>query len=143
MDFIFYKRKGKLVNLSEKNIKIWLEIAEEDLDTAICCFNNKKLMWSVVMCQQAIEKILKALYVKNTGQIPEKTHNLIKLVQNVEITNNLDEETIILFNKLILYYLGSRYPDKRAKLQAECNYGFVEDIINKTKEVFKWVKEKL
>lgn len=129
--------------MSEKDIKIWIEIAEEDLETAICCFNDKKLIWSVVMCQQAMEKIIKALYVKNTGQVPEKTHNLVKLAQNTNIADYCNEEIIVLFNKLLLYYLGSRYPDKRMKLQKECSYVFVEDIINKTKEVFQWVKEKL
>lgn len=129
--------------MSEKDVKIWVEIAEEDLDTAICCFENKKLIWSVVMCQQAMEKILKALYAQKTEQMPEKTHNLIKLSQNAEIIDECNEETIVLFNKLLLYYLGSRYPDKRARLQKECSYDFVENVINKTKEVFQWVKRKL
>lgn len=129
--------------MTEKSIKVWVEIAEEDLDTAICCFENKKLLWSVVMCQQAIEKILKALYVKNFTEIPEKTHNLVKLAQDTGIINDSNDEITVFFNKLILYYFGSRYPEKRARLQKECNYEFVHGIMNKTKEVFQWVKEKL
>lgn len=44
--------------MEEKNINTWVKIADEDFDTAEYCFNGKKYLWSMVMCQQAIEKHL-------------------------------------------------------------------------------------
>jgi len=111
--------------LEEKNIQSWINFAEEDLSTAEWCIQGEKLLWAMTMCQQAIEKIIKALYIKNTDKIPEKTHNLIKLATDTNIISELSEETLELFNKLLVYYFASRYPDKRIKLLNECTKEYV------------------
>jgi len=127
----------------EKNIQAWLNFAEEDISTAEHCFQGKKYLWSMVMCQQAIEKVLKAIYVKQTGQIPEKTHNLAKLAKDTGIIEELSEQTLKLMDRLLVYYYGTRYPDKRAKLQLDFTDEFVNNTMEQTKELYLWLKNKL
>jgi HEPN domain-containing protein len=129
--------------LDETNVKIWLEIAQDDLSTAELCYKGKKNLWAMVLCQQAIEKILKALYVKQNNQIPEKTHILKKLASDTKIIDKCDKETLTFFNDLVIFYFGTRYPDKREKLLQECTEAYIKMSLEKTKEVFKWIKEML
>ena len=129
--------------MGEKNVQSWIDFAEEDLATAEWCIQGGRCIWAMAMCQQAIEKVIKALYVKQTGDIPERTHNLIKLAKDTGIFEELSQETKSLFDDLLIYYFSSRYPDKRkesilASAKAEANATF-----NKTKEVYLWVKDKL
>jgi len=130
-------------NLEEKNIQSWIKFAEEDLSTAEWCLQGDKLLWAMTMCQQAIEKIIKALYIKNTDKIPEKTHNLIKLAKDTDIISELSEETKNLFDDLLIYYFASRYPDKRCKLKADCTKEYTKNVFKQTKEVYSWIKIKL
>lgn len=129
--------------MEEANIQTWIDIAEEDLSTAEVCVQNKKYLWAMVMCQQAIEKILKAIYVKQKNEIPKKIHNLLILSADIGISLELTEDLKELFNSLLAYYLGSRYPDERKKLMTECNEEYSKDILNKTKETYLWLKKKL
>lgn len=128
---------------NQKDINIWLEIAEEDLDSAEYSFQGKKYLWAMVMCQQAIEKILKALYVKKIGKIPEKTHNLVKLCRDTGIIEELSEENIELMEKLLFYYFGTRYPEKREKLKASLVVSDINNTMSQTKEIYLWLKNKL
>lgn len=128
---------------NEKNINIWVEIAEEDMDSAEYNFKGKKYLWAMIMCQQAVEKILKAIYVKNTGKIPEKTHNLVKLAKDTCIIEVLSEENIELMEKLLFYYFGTRYPEKREKIKASIFLKDINNTMTKTRELYLWLKNKL
>jgi HEPN domain-containing protein len=41
----------------------WLEIAQYDLDTAEAMLNSRRWFYVVFMCQQAVEKLVKGLYI--------------------------------------------------------------------------------
>lgn len=64
--------------MSEKIINNWILLAEYDLESAEVLFKAKKYLTMAFSCQQAIEKILKAIYVKEKSETPPYTHNLIK-----------------------------------------------------------------
>lgn len=129
--------------MEEKNIQEWIDIAEEDLSTAEWCVQGKKFLWAMVMCQQAIEKILKAIYLKKNEEIPPKIHNLNRLTELVGISNDLSEDLKEFFEELLIFYFTSRYPDKSAVLKKVLNEDFAIKFLDKTKEVFIWLKSKL
>ena len=129
--------------MEEKNIQSWINFAEEDLSTAEWCLQGEKFLWAMTMCQQAIEKIIKALYIKNTDKIPEKTHNLRKLATDTSLITEFSEETKALLDDLLIYYFASRYPDKRKKLLINSSKEYFQETFNKTKETYLWVKNKL
>lgn len=109
--------------LKEK-IKIWLDIAQDDIETAEACFEKKRYLWMMVTCQQAVEKLLKAIYLDKQGVTPPKVHDLVYLAEKIEILKESTSETLKLFDILTEYYFGTRYPDKRAKLSKECSFQF-------------------
>jgi len=127
----------------ENKISIWLEISRDDIETAKACFETKRYLWMMVICQQAIEKVLKALYINKNQITPPKAHDLVFLAEKIELLKECSNETLKLFDILTEYYFGTRYPDKRIKLGKECSSEFAEIILNQTKEVLTWLLEKL
>ena len=102
-----------------KRSRQWLELSMEDYDTAVYMLNGNRYSYVYFMCQQAVEKILKALvefYI-----LPPKTHNLLKLAKSANIILTEEEELVCL--KLFRNYTRMRYPDllrvKPGKNEAE------------------------
>ena len=54
------------MNVEEK-VEHWLDIAEYDLETAVAMQETGRYLYTVFMCQQALEKLLKAIYLQNNG----------------------------------------------------------------------------
>lgn len=127
------------------NIKAekWIEIAKSDLDTADFCFGGKRHLWALFMCQQALEKALKSLYINIHEEIPPKKHDLIELAGLVNLLQDCSESTKDLLRRLTRYYIKTRYPDQIDDLNKYTDSQTTLVLLNKTKEVFKWIVEKL
>ncbi len=52
----------------EEKVEHWLNIAEYDLEPAMAMQNSGRYLYTVFMCQQALEKLLKALYIQQKGE---------------------------------------------------------------------------
>jgi HEPN domain-containing protein len=66
------------MNIKQKS-KYWIDIADYDLETARSMQKSRRYLYTIFMCQQAIEKILKALYIQKYRKEAPFTHNLIYL----------------------------------------------------------------
>jgi HEPN domain-containing protein len=130
----------------------WEEYAQYDLDTANVMFDTGRYLYSVFMCQQAIEKIVKGIYVLYTGEEPVKTHNIAlifnnlcdhhdfrRLVTDEDFDRRRDEYTPI-FVRLLAFYISARYPAYKERLTSMLTKTETEEIIIKTKEAFSWVQ---
>ena len=99
-----------------KTVDRWVKQALHDLE------NDKKNLEievydvCLVLCQQAVEKMLKALYIKKTGnESPPRIHSLRKLVEET----NMSDKALNLVGELDSYYLALRYPDVTDKMPYE------------------------
>lgn len=68
--------------MSEKHGE-WLKQADYDMDTADAMFASGRYLYAIFMCHLSIEKSLKGLYLKELGEDPPKTHNLLYLVKKI------------------------------------------------------------
>jgi len=69
----------------------WVERAEYDLETAKAMLDIGRYLYVGYMCQQAIEKLLKAIIAQqNKENLP--IHNLNRLVEIAGIRNQLSSE---------------------------------------------------
>ena len=64
-----------------EDVANWVKLAEYDLGTAEDMMGSTRYLYVLFGCQQAIEKILKALVVQETNKFPPKIHDLSKLVE--------------------------------------------------------------
>jgi len=120
----------------EKTIKFWLDKAKEDLTSARVMLEAHRYTWCAFICQQALEKCLKAGYVKKKEQIPPYIHKLERLCQLLELEppKNLLENII----KIDKYYIATRYPTYKKAVDIS-TYKKTEEIYSQTKEIYTWL----
>lgn len=123
----------------EKDVKYWLDLSRYDLKTAEAMLASKRYLYVLFTCQQAMEKMLKGLVVKNTQAFPPKIHNLIKLAQLADI--ELDERQNKLLEKLGIYYIQTRYPEEIKAVSKTINKDIAKEYLNMTKEMLLWLKQ--
>ena len=124
-----------------KVVQDWIQRAEYDLQTAKIMLNAGRYLYVAFMCQQAIEKILKAIYIQQKKEFAPRTHNLSYLVDSLELKISQADEDFLL--KLTQYYIESRYPEEREKLSQILTQKQSQIYIQRTKEVFRCLREML
>ncbi|MEW5693672.1 MAG: HEPN domain-containing protein [Candidatus Hydrogenedentota bacterium] len=129
--------------MSEKIVKNWMIIAEYDLKTAKHMYKSRRYLYVAFTCQQAIEKILKAIYVKENNKTPPYTHNLIKLINLTSIASMIKESELTFVELLNSYYLESRYTETIKELFKSLTKKRSFEILRKTRSLFKWLKRKI
>lgn len=129
----------------------WLQSAKYDLDTAEYMFKSKRYVYVAFTCQQAIEKLVKALHVLYTGNEAPKSHNILYIFEL--IFNNKDysskitaidfeekrKKYISLFTKLHSYYISERYTDYKRKIGESLNEENSYKLLKETQEAFIWL----
>lgn len=119
----------------EKEFERWFISAERDLKKARDNFNIGHYDLTSFLCQQAVEKALKSLLIKQTNKFP-KIHDLVRLGNLV----NVDKDLLENCKKLTTVYTENRYPDVSVE---EYTKEESEDDIEITEKILKWVKKKL
>jgi HEPN domain-containing protein len=119
--------------------KDWMEQAEADLVTAENSLLSKDYYASAFWSQQAVEKCLKAVIIKNS-KVLVKVHDLIFLGKKA----NISEE---LFSKLRLLsgiYIESRYGITASQIPAKkFKENDASEFLKISKEVLAWCKKKI
>ena len=95
------------------------------------------------MGQQAIEKILKASYVKHHGSTPPYTHSLLRLVAELPWKADMNAQMMEVMERLNSYYIESRYTENIQELAATLTEAKATAILKSTHEVFAWIKSRL
>jgi HEPN domain-containing protein len=128
------------MDLQEK-FEYWLNIAKYDLETAEAMFVSGRWLYVVFMCQQAIEKLCKGLYLLFIDDDIPRIHDinslLTKFADKLPVTIGDDKRR--LFAKLSAFYLKNRYPEYKELLSASLNREEAQYILDNTKEAFTWL----
>jgi HEPN domain-containing protein len=126
-----------VVNI-QRQIDYWLAGADDDIITADLLIREGRILHGLFFCHLVIEKALKAHCVKKIEDVAPRTHNLVNLSEIAGLT--FEEETQIFIGILMKYQLQGRYPDYNPVLPALYS---VEEYLNKTKNLLRWLKVKL
>lgn len=126
---------------TSKTISYWLNSAEYDLGVAESLLESGKYPYALFFGHLALEKILKALVVKETKQHAQFTHSLTKLAN--QLSFDIPKDVIAKFLKYEEFNIQSRYPDIQNKFYKTCTKKITEKNVAAIKEVFNWLKKKL
>ena len=99
------------MNTGELDINEWIRIAEQDYESAmkLSGFHPAPLEVICYLCQQAVEKILKAYVIAKENKLT-KTHDLKLLIEKcVQFSPDFDRFEKIC-SSLLLYSTLTRYP---------------------------------
>ena len=124
----------------EQDVKYWIDLSKYDIDTAKAMLDSGRYLYVLFTCQQSIEKMLKALIVKNTKSFPPKIHDLVKLAHIAKI--DIETERREFLAKLNYYYLETRYPRELSEISKQVKKDTAVTFYNNTKKLLKWLKSK-
>lgn len=89
---------------------------------------------SAFLCQQSVEKGLKALYIKKYNKL-WKIHDLIELAKKVDANSEIFDVCA----KLNSAYIETRYPDVPISYTKK----EIMELLDNIEKVLKWIKENL
>jgi len=127
----------------EEKVEHWIRIADSDIVAATVMLKNKLNLYAGFHCQQAVEKILKAYFVKTKNQDHPLIHNLAKIADRAGIYEQLSEEHIKLLEDLEPLYIEARYNDYKMRIAKSLTKDVTKSILGRTKEFLLWIKEKM
>lgn len=123
-------------------IKYWIKTSADDLISMESVFIAGRYDWSLYIGHLALEKILKAVWVKNNeSNIPTKTHNLLKISEEAKLEFN--EEQILFLNRVTNFNLETRYPDYKLDFFKSCTKEFAAENIKMIKDLYECIKDKI
>jgi HEPN domain-containing protein len=127
----------------KKLINYWISLAQYDFETSEVMLNAGRLLYVGFMCHQTIEKALKACYTKFRDNVPPYSHNLSYLAMESGIYDLLTEDQKLLLDTLDPLNIESRYPDYKKRILESLTYEKCRFLMNRTKELFEWLKHLL
>jgi HEPN domain-containing protein len=126
----------------DKIVAHWVERAKYDLETAKAMLDTARYLYVAYMCQQAVEKLLKAIMAYQ-GKENMPVHNLIRLSELAEIRDNLNSEQFKFLAELTPYCIEARYGDYKESLSEIINEEKAKEVYQKTQEIFRWLYQQI
>ena len=124
-----------------EHIKYWVEASEVDFKAMNNLFKSKDYVWSLFLGHLVLEKLFKALAIKNGITAIPKIHDLNKLSKaaNLEIDDKLCDtlDVITSFN------IEARYPDYKREFYKKCTIEFSAIHKEKINAIRIWLLEQI
>ena len=131
----------------EQHIAHWLSTSEEDEITMDGLFEIGRYTHSLFFGHLYIEKICKALWVKNNnGKMPPATDNLVTLLPKINL--GLSEEDFSFLDKLNEYYLNEYQlagtsPESSLELNRQTTKEYTANCINHIKTISECLQKNI
>jgi HEPN domain-containing protein len=123
-----------------QEITVWWTQAQNDLRAAKKNIEIHEYNVSVFLCQQSLEKGLKALYFKIINDNPGQTHSLIHLAKETQTPQKFHN----FLRSMMSQFTATRYPDATIGIPSELyDESFALEIFQETQEVINWISSKL
>jgi len=122
-----------------EEIRDWIIQGEADFRKAKILFEASEYDGVAFYSHQVIEKMLKALYMKNLKK-SKAGHSIIHIAKELNVSENLFEK----IKKINPEYLISRYPDIAGVAPVDYySKDMVIDYISIAEEIIIWVKKQI
>ena len=123
----------------DKKYEEWFFQSDYDIETALDMFKAGRYIYYIFMCHLSLEKVLKGLLIKQTGEFPPKSHSLIYFVEKIGLrVSDSRYEFLFTLNKISI---PTRYPEDLQKLFTTYTKEKTLEILNLAKETQAWIKQ--
>lgn len=126
---------------NEDIFQYWVTEADESNKIAKHLFDKKDYSYSLFFGHLAVEKMIKAIYVKNISEKVPRSHNLLRLAKEAKLHIPDDKRSDLI--RITAFNLEARYPDYKKEFRKKCTIDFTKVELSKIKEVLKWLKSTL
>ena len=132
-----------IVGKMNDKVKYWIELSDYDLETAEAMLRTKRYLYVGFMCHQTIEKIFKAYFTLLKSDIAPFSHSLSYLAKKGDFYETFNEGQKNFIDQIEPLNIEARYPSHKERLLKSLTNDKCNEILNKTKELQQWIKEKL
>ena len=87
----------------------WAKSSREDLAAAKTLLEKDHLRQALFFAHLSVEKAIKSCVTRRTGDVPPKTHNLVRLAEIARLP--LSGKQLEFLREFNLYQMEGRYPD--------------------------------
>ena len=129
--------------MATDKVTYWLDIADYDIDTAEAMYTTERWLYVAFMCHQAIEKTLKAYWCATQPNDPPYTHNHMRLADGCGLYELMTEEQRNFLDTITSYNIEAHYPEDKQALYQRLTRQFCRQMIDETKQLQQWIKDKL
>jgi HEPN domain-containing protein len=123
----------------DRTVRYWLDGAAYDLDTGAALLDAKRYPYALFFGHLAIEKLLKAMIVRATGEHAPFSHSLTLLAGKIGIP--VTEQILDRLAEFNEFHIESRYPDDRKDFYTRCTEVFAREKFNELHEVYQWLMQ--
>ncbi len=127
----------------EERIDYWVSVAEYDFETAEAMYSTGRWLYVAFMCHQVIEKMLKAYWCAVREEEPPYIHSHKRLADGSGLYASMSDEQKDFLNTVVTYNIEARYPETKDALAHRLDKDTCRYIIDRTKTMQIWIKEKL
>ncbi|MBI5235368.1 MAG: HEPN domain-containing protein [Deltaproteobacteria bacterium] len=117
------ERKKSIPFDVEKTVRYWLDGAEYDLSVVEALYEKGKFPYALFMGHLAVEKLLKALVLRNTLEHAPYSHSLLLLAEKSGIA--IPKKVLKSLSGFMEFHREARYPDERNKFYKRCTKEYV------------------
>lgn len=125
----------------EKLKVFWLESSEKDYKTMLDLRRTNHNHWSLFMGHLVIEKLLKALYIKERNTFPPMIHDLRRIGEKAGLKINERQKSLL--DSITRFNIKARYDDYKHSFYKLCTDDFTEKWMENINECRKWIRSKL
>lgn len=122
-------------------IKHWKNSSDQNFRTMQNLLKSKDYSWALFLGHLVIEKLLKAVYVKNNQTHAPFTHDLLRIADKSNL--KLSEEQIEWLDKITTFNLNARYDNYKQEFYKICNKEFTTIWVNRIKDLRVWLINQL
>ena len=119
----------------------WLDSSDLDFRAMESLFDNGHYVWALFVGHLVIEKLLKALYIKNIDINAPQIHDLLKIADKAKLELTYIQRTFL--DEVTTFNLRTRYPDFKRQFYKKATQKFTKDYLEQVKEFRQWLIGKI
>ena len=127
----------------DSKIKYRVDLSEYDLETAEAMLRSRRYLYVGFMCHQSVEKAFKALYTKLKSESAPYSHSLSYLAKQGNFYGEFSALQKEFIDQIEPLNIEARYPSHKDRLLKSLSDEKCIEIIQNTKEIVEWIKERL
>lgn len=111
--------------------------SQRNLETARDLIKSEHFDWALFLGQLSLEKLLKALILQKTQQIPPNIHDLLKLTQLATLQLDPDKKEWLV--EIARYHIQARYDDIKYELYKTATPEYTQMWFKRIEELYLWI----
>jgi HEPN domain-containing protein len=124
------------------HITYWKLSAEKSWNASKHLFEKADYVESLFFAHLALEKLIKAHWVKdNVQDIPPRIHNIRRLAEDTILV--LDTNQVGLMEKMNTFQMEGRYPDYRFTIYQMFDQKNSKEVLDETEILYQWLLKQL